>query len=1049
MKLFKRLLSVVLTAAILVCILTTVSFSAAAEAVPVEVSLMGAQVRVNAKLSTAKDMRFVGKIESDVFDSNFDSLQEIGMLIARRKDLDSNNVNLDMNLYNTQSNYGITVKKASVGYLVNTYAKSSSDPHYRFHVALLNINPEKYVTYYTAVPYIVYKDTATGQNVTVLGQEIDRRICDVTITKPDNNLSDDDMESSVEDSQFGSGQGTVATNKLMVDSNFDCHVGDMISLTAVNGTSQVLCNNVGMSGLWSPAHMMAAFSSSRQSSYVNESMYATREASSFTFDCGAKYALGGLFIWNYNDTDHLDYGLKDVTISYSEDGSNWKNYGDFTLAQCSASDNSNYEGNTATNTTTNNRGIDFNGTCARYIRITPKSNYGGSMYGLSEVRLFMQKTVPQSGDMIYSETYTTMVNGDKPENLVNNSGMTNTNASVYYGAGTSNNANDMWLSSGSANDSLVAFNLDGTYPIKTVRIWNYNDPNNLGYGIKEFALYYTCREPMNINQVDTSKYSDYNAVLNSGERDTIDFSKGSWNLAGTYTLPQGTGRDGMGKSLDIDLGNVHAQHIKIVPISNYAGTNNNFGLSEVRFYSGTGWAAEYSRTWSGLLSNSGCFKWQGNTSSDGFSGSSGGGWLGGDGTMSTPLLGISHQNNGSVNANSKTLFTFQDSWHGSFGNYRNFTAQGGYTYSSGTSVGMKNMAYMTLKGDVPDPRNVYWYTQNPDGSSGNNHLNNIYPSWYSQYDGNGNEYWYGADENHKTGNDRGFWLLYSVVLNNKLYTLAGRVWGDGWSRGINDLYSHDLGSDGFPVMSDSAIRIQVNGDNSPLRYSYTTQETNEDGTVKNVEHVYAFESPYTGEGDGYIYLYGTFSDYNNGNMIVVRFRESDYPTLSNPGYWDGTSWNSDITKSASISTYQASGNVTKMTSGPYKGKYINVHTEYGLMGTTGGQLKFGISDSITGPFSYPDEEHKGNLFYAPEYYDVSLDTYYDSPYVITQWNYNGKSHPAISGEGELLATYNYGVHEGRKYSGGQDIVESLNHWVPFVTKEYEHSKFVRMFEIAE
>ncbi len=1031
MKTFKRILAVLLTVGIVAGVLATVSFSAVADGTPVSVTLLGAQVRVNKGLSTAKDLRFVGKIPTAAFEDNRSEITQIGMLIAKRTDLDAKNLTLDMSLYDTQANYGITVKKAAIGYLVDTYADDASDPHYRFHVALLSIDPEKYVTYYSTTAYIICKDSVTGEESVVFSENIDRRISDITITYPDDDTSEDDLESSVSDTVFTDDESVgTSSSKLLADSNFDCHVGDMISLTAIDNTSQVLCNDVGMSGLWSPAHMQAAFSSSSQSSYVSESMYATSEAKSFTFDCGAKYSLGGLFIWNYNDTDHLDYGFKDVVISYSEDGNTWTDYGNFTLAQCSASDNTNYEGNTATNTTTDNRAIDFDGTCARYIRITPTSNYGGSMYGLSEIRLFMQKTVPSAGDMIYSKAYTTKVDGDSPENLINNSGMTNTNSSMYNGAGASNDPDDMWLSTETASNSLVAFNLDGTYPISTIRIWNYNDPEHLDYGIKEFRLYYTAREPMSIERIDTSVYANFDEVVASGEKDLVNFAGGSWTLAGVYTLPQASGKDGISNSLAIDLGDVHAQHIKIVPVSNYAGTDNNFGLSEVRFYSGSGWAAEYSRTWSGLLSNSGCFKWQGNTSSDGFSSSSGGGWLGGDGTMSTPLLGTDHQNNGSINENSKTLFTFQDSWVGCFGNYRTFTPSGGYLKSSGVSLGMKNMAYMMLEGDVPDPRNIQWYTQMNDGLSSDNHLGNIYPSWYSDYDADGNEYW----TSEVTSNDRGFWLLYSVAIDNAVYTLAGRVWGNGWSKGINDLYSHQLGSDGFPNMSVEA-ELEVNGDNSPLRYSYVDGETT---------YTYAFESLYTGEGDGYIYIYGTFSGFEGGNMAVMRIAEEDYPTLSNPTYWDGTTWNTDITSCANIANYHSSGNVTLMTSGPYKGKYVNVHTEYGIMGTTAGQLKFGVSDSLTGPFSYPEEG--GYLFYAPEYYEVSFNTYSDSPYVIAQWNYNGKSHPAISGEGELISTYNYGVHEDRKYSDGTSIIEAS--WIfGFTTKEYEHSKFVRMFEI--
>jgi hypothetical protein len=92
------------------------------------------------------------------------------------------------------------------------------------------------------------------------------------------------------------------------------------------------------------------------------------------------YQLYEMWVWNYNAEfeDLLGFGLKDVTIEYSENGTDWTALGDFEFAQGPGLDG--YAHNTT---------IDFGGLTAKYIRITANSHWGElPQYGLSEVRFF-------------------------------------------------------------------------------------------------------------------------------------------------------------------------------------------------------------------------------------------------------------------------------------------------------------------------------------------------------------------------------------------------------------------------------------------------------------------------------------------------------------------------------------------------------------------------------------------------------------------------------------------------------------------------------------
>lgn len=100
------------------------------------------------------------------------------------------------------------------------------------------------------------------------------------------------------------------------------------------------------------------------------------------YDFGKVYKLGQMTIWNSNDPSHLDYGMRDVAIDYSADGETWYTAGDFVFGQ--ASGLSTYEGE---------EGPYLNDIEGRYLLITALTNYGGTCYGLSEMRVSGEEVI--------------------------------------------------------------------------------------------------------------------------------------------------------------------------------------------------------------------------------------------------------------------------------------------------------------------------------------------------------------------------------------------------------------------------------------------------------------------------------------------------------------------------------------------------------------------------------------------------------------------------------------------------------------------------------
>lgn len=94
------------------------------------------------------------------------------------------------------------------------------------------------------------------------------------------------------------------------------------------------------------------------------------------YDLGYNYVLNETRFWNANEPKNLNFGINEFNIDYSLDGVTWDTLGTFNLDQASGS--STYQGS---------EGPSFNATKARYVLITPTSNFGGDCYGLSELKI--------------------------------------------------------------------------------------------------------------------------------------------------------------------------------------------------------------------------------------------------------------------------------------------------------------------------------------------------------------------------------------------------------------------------------------------------------------------------------------------------------------------------------------------------------------------------------------------------------------------------------------------------------------------------------------
>ncbi len=130
--------------------------------------------------------------------------------------------------------------------------------------------------------------------------------------------------------------------------------------------------------------------------------------------------------------------------------------------------------------------------------------------------------------------------------------------------------------------------------------------------------------------------------------------------------------------------------------------------------------------------------------------------------------------------------------------------------------------------------------------------------------------------------------------------------------------------------------------------------------------------------DGYVYVYGGMP------LCVARIPVDSIEDSTLWRFWDGTTWNKEISTSASLGEGGSEMSVTPLSQGSLKGKYLLV--SMGLEPN----VFVRVGDSPVGPFTT-----RTNIYLAPQWSQT------DSIYT-----YNAKAHPSLSGNGEWLISYN-------------------------------------------
>lgn len=385
---------------------------------------------------------------------------------------------------------------------------------------------------------------------------------------------------------------------------------------------------------------------------------------SVIFDFGSIIPLGEMLIWNYNgvneetEESQTDFGLKNVRIFYStnnEDWDEWEGEGyPFKLAQAGGS-----ESLSSTNLDDKDHfEINFAGEPMRSVKIVANNKPGDGnwsenerVFGLSEVRFYRHTTpVVANGEI---KPIGAKVDGIEEqsdiENVINGFGMKNSEYHV-------NDEQTMWLGKFYKDESIsLTFNLGGTYPLKEMNVWNYNQKGGEDRGLKNIQVFYSLDEA-NWTELTGEGYP-YQLTIGSGEDEMS-----ATNLNNEDHSP-------------IAFGGIRAQFIKIVPDieeGNWGAENGAelfYGLSEVEFIAAPGIAVEPAYEWDELFSRYD-------------------GWTGADGTYSLTLdIDEEKENN---------LFLFSDTY---IGNVHAVSKQR-------QQAGMLNNTLAMLDGTEPDPTKI-------------------------------------------------------------------------------------------------------------------------------------------------------------------------------------------------------------------------------------------------------------------------------------------------------------------------------------------------------
>lgn len=352
------------------------------------------------------------------------------------------------------------------------------------------------------------------------------------------------------------------TDKLFPKLSSSISLGEMIEdITASASSALYNAENVincsGMSGNYGKNHTHSSLS-------PRETMFLTQpnqKENYLDLTLNKSIQLGHLYIYNYNNFAKIDCSVKTFELYYSYDGSTFYSFDNKTHELSSN------EGKTdcTYSLIDGKEYLDLEGLTAKVIRLKFKENFGGKNYGLSEVRLFAYRPDVKTGNAISPTLYNTLKVSYPSiyENIINNSGMSEVNSA------DAKMSNDQSTMAKSKRTELV-IDLKGNYPLSKILFYNYNEPNQLDCGVKDLTISFS---------IDGKNYDIKNNLI----------------------INKASGTDKEDVSTTLELENINAQFVKLNFNSNYGGLE--YGLSEVKFIMGTGYACERNTELTGMLSN--------------------------------------------------------------------------------------------------------------------------------------------------------------------------------------------------------------------------------------------------------------------------------------------------------------------------------------------------------------------------------------------------------------------------------------------------------------
>lgn len=320
------------------------------------------------------------------------------------------------------------------------------------------------------------------------------------------------------------------------------------------------------------------------------------------------------------------------------------------------------------------------------------------------------------------------------------------------------------------------------------------------------------------------------------------------------------------------------------------------------------------------------------------------GWIGGDGFFSIPLRSVDTIGGWQ---STETMLVFSDSFWGSKSNG-----------DLAPGWRMTNNVVATLPAGTLDVDRVTFYS----GSENGDHPTSVFiPSTPAAKEGQ--YYWLGD----------GF---VNPALDNTTYLFAYRM--------------ENTGEAAFGFREDGNVLIAIDATDRPPFAKHRQMDTPLYVEADEAAHGagYSFgagimaNTAWAGapHPDGFVYVYGVRGPAKE--LLAGRVLPADFEDFSRWQYWDGTGWQPDIRKAATITTNVS--NELSMT--PLAdGRFLLVFQQNGIEPRMG--LRVGLSP--VGPFG-------------------PIVDVYDSPEPLaikSLYAYNAKAHPHLSRPGELLISY--------------------------------------------